>query len=83
MKRLDADAALNAYFFEARCKLLDVAAILDRIDRGGGSSDARATKLREAIRALLADGAGRAEALQHLFSLAYDETWERPSPRRL
>ena len=31
---LPADAALDAYFHEARAKILDVAAILDRIDRG-------------------------------------------------
>ena len=33
---LPADKALDAYFLEARSKLLDLAAILDRIDRGGG-----------------------------------------------
>ena len=34
---LPAAQALEAYFLEARSKLLDLAAMLDRIDRGGGA----------------------------------------------
>ena len=34
MKPLPAPKALDAFFLEARCKILDLAAILDRIDRG-------------------------------------------------
>ena len=45
--------ALDAYFLEARCKLLEVAAILDRIGRGaganGGSEDPRLAKIRQAL----------------------------------
>ena len=33
--------ALDTWFLEARSKLLDLAAIFDRIDRGGGSQDPR------------------------------------------
>ena len=36
MKPLPANKALENYFFEARCKLLDIAAILDRVNRGQG-----------------------------------------------
>src|SRR3989442_320302 len=42
MTPLPADKALDAYFLEARCKLLDLAAILDRIGRGADSTVASA-----------------------------------------
>jgi hypothetical protein len=83
MNALNAKAALDASYFEARSKLLDLAAILDRIDRGDGDvdADARLALLREATEALLGDGPGRADRIQRIFSLPYDATWERPKPR--
>jgi len=83
MTPLPAKSALDTYFLEARCKLLDVAAILDRIDRGDGSvqSDPRLANLRKAIETLLSKPSGRAEELQHIFSLAYDANWKRPEPK--
>jgi hypothetical protein len=78
---LPARAALDAYFLEARSKLLDLAAILDRIGRGGGVDDPRLGKVRQAL-AVVADGeGGRAERVQQVFSLDYDPKWERPAPR--
>ncbi len=81
---LPAGKALDAYFLEARCKILDVAAILDRIDRGTGagavSADARLAKVRAALTMLLDPNGGRAERIQQIFSLDYDPTWERPKP---
>ena len=78
---LPARAALDAYFLEARSKLLDLAAILDRIGRGGGIDDPRLAKVRQAL-AFLADGeGGRAERVQQVFSLDYDPGWQRPTPR--
>lgn len=85
MTPLPAKSALDAYFLEARCKLLDVAAILDRIGRGGGASgvqaDPRLANIRKAIETLLAKPEARAEALQQIFSLAYDPSWKRPEPK--
>ncbi|MEO2090918.1 MAG: hypothetical protein ABGY75_15670 [Gemmataceae bacterium] len=84
MPPLPASAALDAYYLEARSKLLDVAAIFDRIDRGVGAdavmSDPRIARLRAAVEALLRSGP-RAERVQHLFSLQYDPNWSRPEPR--
>ena len=83
MAPLPAAAALDAYFLEARCKLLDLAAIFDRIDRGTGGSvgaDPRLPRLRQAIETLLTPGP-RAERVQEIFSLAYDPNWVRPEPR--
>jgi hypothetical protein len=81
---LPAPAALDAYFLEARSKLLDLAAILDRIGRGSGtngSEDARLAKVRKALEILGDQGASRAERVQRIFSLEYDPTWERPQPQ--
>ena len=81
---LPAVQALDAYFLEARSKLLDLAAILDRIDRGGGPSagaDPRLEKVRRALDVLRDKDGGRAERVQKIFSLEYDSKWERPAPR--
>jgi hypothetical protein len=40
---------LDLYFMDARCKLLEVAAFLDRIDRAEGEADFRFAALREAL----------------------------------
>ena len=83
MKPLCAKTALESYFLEARCKLLDLAAILDRINRGEGTveEDPRLTKIREALEILRDESGGRAERVQKLFSIDYDPNWERPKPR--
>ena len=86
MKPLPANKALEQFFFEARCKLLDIAAILDRINRGQESgemlaSDPRIEKIRKALEVLHDQSGGRAERIQQIFSLDYDSAWERPQPR--
>ena len=55
MTPLPATTALDAYFLEARCRLLDVAAILDRVNRGSGTvtSDPRLEKIQRALTVLL------------------------------
>jgi hypothetical protein len=82
---LPAGKALDAYFLEARSKILDIASILDRISRGAGAAvvenDGRLARLREALRVLLEESGGRAERVQQVFSLDYDPSWERPTPR--
>ena len=82
---LPAPAALDAYFLEARCRLLDLAAILDRIGRGADAgqtgADPRLAKIRKALEILGDDNGGRAERVQKLFSLDYDPAWKKPQPR--
>lgn len=81
---LAANAVLDTYFLEARAKLLDVAAILDRIDRGrdpAGVPDERLELLRRALAILRDPDGDRAERVQLLFSLPYDPNWPRPTPR--
>lgn len=82
---MPAPKALGDHFLEARAKLLDLAAIFDRIGRGGeaGSLDAdpRLARVRQALEVLLDQSGGRAERIQQIFSLDYDPSWERPKPR--
>ena len=85
MQPLTASAALAAYFLEARSKLLDVAAILDRIQRGPDAdvvaTDPRLARIREALELLIEGDGGRAERIQQLFSLDYDPAWKVPEPK--
>jgi hypothetical protein len=85
MNALPAAKALDAFFFEARSKILDLAAFLDRIERGDNATaihgDPRLDKIRRALHTLLEDGNDRAERVQTIFSLDYDPNWERPKPR--
>jgi hypothetical protein len=81
MTPLPAAKALDQFFLEARCRLLDVAAILDRIDRGGGSADPRIGRIRDALAVLDGEAGARAERIQQIFSLDYDPKWEKPRPR--
>jgi hypothetical protein len=85
MTPLTATNALESHFLEARCKLLDLAAILDRIGRGSGAKgvgeDPRLAKVCQALAILGDPSGGRAERVQKLFSLDYDPSWRIPEPR--
>jgi len=85
MTPLPAPRVLDQCFLETRSKLLDVAAVLDRLDRGDGataaSADVRVQRIRKAVTILLEQQTGRAERVQQLFSLDYDPEWKRPQPR--
>ena len=82
---LPADQALERHFLEARSKLLDLAAFLDRIGRGHGGAaeakDARLERIRQALEVLHDQSGGRAERIQKIFSLDYDPAWEKPKPK--
>ncbi len=77
--------ALDAYFLEARSKLLDLAGVLDRIGRGQDAAatdtDPRLEKIRQALEVLHDRSGGRAERIQKIFSLDYDAGWEKPKPK--
>jgi hypothetical protein len=68
----------NRHFLEMRCRVLDLAAALDRLDRAEGASlagDARFMKLRRGIETLLQDVPDRADRVQQIFSRTYDPAW--------
>ena len=77
-RRTKADV-LNRDFLEARSRVLDLAAALDRLDRapraGAEAPDSRLAQLRQSLEALLEPGPGRAETVQRIFSLEYDPRW--------
>ena len=68
MTPLPAARALDQFFLDARSRVLDLAATLDRIGRGadapGAASDPRVKLLREAMEVLLGDAPNRAERVQ-------------------
>jgi hypothetical protein len=74
-----ASEALDREFLEIRAKVLEVAAALDRLDRAEGSvdDDARMVKLRQALAVLSAGRGERAEQVQMIFSLSYDDGWRK------
>lgn len=83
MRPLTAKDALDRHFLEARCKIIEIAATLDRIDRGEGAAevtrDPRIARLRQAVDLLLEDTPGRVERCQHVFSLEFEEGWRAPN----
>ena len=85
MTPLPAGKALDAFFLEARSKILDLAAILDRIERGkdqaGIANDPRLRRIAQAVELLRSAGIDRAERAQQVFSLDYDPEWKKPTPR--
>lgn len=59
---------LDADFSAARAGVLDVAAFLDRVDRGEGEADFRYHALLEALPLLAVSGAGRVRAILEALS---------------
>jgi hypothetical protein len=77
----EAMEVLDRDFLETRGKILEIAAVLDRIDRAPSHHhehqhpDPRLGQLRQALEALCEPGPGRAETIQLIFSLEYDKNW--------
>jgi hypothetical protein len=70
---------LDREFLQIRAGLIDVAAALDRIDRAVGSAgdDPHLEKIRQAAQVLAGEAPHRAERVQSLFSLPYQDGWRR------
>ncbi|AMV36481.1 hypothetical protein [Planctomyces sp. SH-PL62] len=70
---------LDRDFLEIRAKILEIAAGLDRIGRApahhGEHPDPRIGQIRQALDALLKPDPDRAETVQLIFSLEYDDAW--------
>ena len=73
-----APQVLDQAFFETRAKLLELAASFDRLDRGEGSvrDDPRIKQIHEALQVLLEERRDRAEEVQLIFSLPYNDNWQ-------
>ncbi len=59
---------LDLYFMDARCKLIDIAAFLDRLDRGEGEADFRLEAFRKAVEELAKNEPARAKSVLESFS---------------
>lgn len=74
-----AQLLLDRSFLDLRCRLLDLAAGLDRIDRATGAEtalhDPRRAQIEQALHLLLTPGTNRAEQIQLLFSDSYTDNW--------
>ena len=65
---------LESEFLGIRCRLIELAAAMDRIDRRDGpSDDPRLTQIRRGLEIVASDASGRAERVQVVFSLPCDE----------
>ena len=70
---------LDLYFMDARHRLIDLAAFLDRVDRASGEADFRLHAFRKALRCLESNEPQRAQ--QVLIALSDPTT--RPIPKAL
>jgi hypothetical protein len=76
-----AAAVFEQNFLDIRCKLIELAAALDRIERADSAdevdADPRIEQIQEAIEVLGSRGFDRAERLQLIFSDQYDPNWNK------
>lgn len=71
---------LDLQFIEARHKLIDLAAFLDRIERHDGPTDFRHEALKNALPILLSDQPNRARAILEALSDPTAEPIDSPPP---
>jgi hypothetical protein len=64
---------LDLYFMEARAKLIDIAAFLDRVDRGQGDADFRLAGINAALKQL---GSGSRQRARNVLLSLSDPTTE-------
>jgi hypothetical protein len=76
-RQLSASEVLDREFLAMRCRVIDLAAALDRVDRASPTTsiDPRVELLRRTFDILASDSPSRAERIQQIFSLPYEENW--------
>lgn len=74
---MSASKVLDREFLELRAKILELAASMDRMDRGDGTveEDPRMKLLVKGVEILQSSDSNRAEKIQLLFSLDYHDDW--------
>ena len=78
-----ASDVLAREFLEMRAKILELAAALDRVDRADDSdadapgADPRRALIERGLSALSDSDSGRAERVQLIFSLPYQDGWRK------
>jgi hypothetical protein len=78
MSASTASQLLDCEFLDGRALLLQLAALLDRLDRARGSldHDSRRQAIQRALDVLTQNASNRAEQIQLLFSREYDPKWK-------
>lgn len=78
---LDAETILTREQFKIRAKLIEIAAILDRIDRADGevNHDVRMLEIRKSFEVLSGENSdgGRAAQIQMIYSKEFDPQWKK------
>lgn len=77
MKRMTRQQVLDLYFLDARHKLIEIAAFLDRVGRARGREDFRLKAFRRALRELNRRGNDRARRVL----LAFSDPTTKPIPK--
>jgi len=77
MPASSAAQVLDREFLSIRCRLLDLAAAMDRVGRADGhvADDPRWRQIHQAIEVIAGADGSRAERVQLVFSLPYSENW--------
>ncbi len=75
----NAQEVLADEFLVARCKILELAATLDRIERAAGSAEESRNMqlLSQGLKVLCDDEVEKAKRIQLLMSREYDPTWRK------
>ena len=76
MEPLSKQAVLDLYFVEARARLIDLAAFLDRVERAPGEADYRLAALRAAIVEMDRQPDGTSERAKSVLLALSDPTTE-------
>ncbi|MCH1522719.1 MAG: hypothetical protein L7T80_07815 [Arenicellales bacterium] len=76
---LDAQDILTREQFKIRAKLIEIAAILDRIDRAVGDvdHDRRMLEIHKSLEVLSVSGSDRAARIQMIYSREFDSQWKK------
>lgn len=79
MPEKTADEVLDREFLTIRCRLLDLAAAIDRVGRAEGevTGDPRWRQIQQVIDLLASPDGNRSERAQLAFSLPYSDNWRR------
>jgi hypothetical protein len=80
---LTAAEVLEREFLTIRARILEVGAMLDRLERAEGEVrlDPRCQRIQRALAVLAQDSVSRAEQIQMIFSLPYEEDWQEQLQR--
>ena len=75
---LTATEVLEREFLNIRARILEVGALLDRLERSEGDieHDPRCQRIQRALSVLSQQGSSRAEQIQMIFSLPFEENWQ-------